>query len=58
MDPGTHIAILSDAELLRRQPDYALILPWNFAPEIRKNLQAFTDAGGRFILPLPTPKIL
>ncbi|MEK7591580.1 MAG: class I SAM-dependent methyltransferase [Patescibacteria group bacterium] len=56
--PGTHIAILSDAELLRRQPDYALILPWNFAPEIRKNLQAFTDAGGRFILPLPTPKIL
>ena len=56
--PGTHIPILSDDELIRRMPDYALILPWNFAPEIQRNLAAYTEKGGRFILPLPVPTIL
>ncbi len=56
--PGTHIPILTDDELLKRQPDYALILPWNFATEIMKNLQAYKDAGGTFILPVPVPTVV
>jgi len=56
--PGTHIEIVNDDELLRRKPNFALILPWNFAPEIKKNLSAYTAQGGQFILPLPIPKIL
>lgn len=56
--PGTHIPILTDEQLLAAKPAYALILPWNFAPEIMKNLQAFRNAGGKFIIPIPTPAIV
>ncbi len=55
--PGTHIPILSDSEILRRQPDYALILAWNFANEIMKNLSEYRKRGGKFIIPIPKPKI-
>lgn len=56
--PGMNLPIYSDEELLRRQPDYALILAWNFAKEIRKNLSAFEAAGGKFISPVPHPHIM
>lgn len=56
--PGTHIPIVSDATLLEQMPDYALILPWNFAPEIVKNLHAYTEKGGTFIVPIPSPILL
>lgn len=50
--PGTQIEIFSDEELLKRQPDYAIILAWNFFPEITENVR---KAGfkGKFIRPLP-----
>ena len=53
--PGVHIPITSDDHLLEVQPDYALILSWNFAPEIMKNLDAYKLAGGTFIIPVPSP---
>jgi hypothetical protein len=56
--PGVRIPILSDAHLLAEQPDYALVLPWNFAPEIMKNLDAYRKKGGKFIVPIPTPVIV
>lgn len=55
--PGTHIPILNDEELLKRQPDYALILAWNFADEIMKNLDEYSKKGGKFIIPIPEPLI-
>jgi hypothetical protein len=56
--PGMRIPVVSDAELVRKMPDYALILAWNFSKEIMKNLKAYADKGGRFIIPVPTPKIV
>lgn len=55
--PGSHIPILPDSELLKRKPDYALLLAWNFAPEIMANLKEYVKKGGRFIIPIPTPRI-
>ena len=51
--PGLHIPILPPSALYERKPDYALILAWNFAPEIMEKNAAFRQAGGRFIVPLP-----
>lgn len=56
--PGGHIPVVSDEVLLQRQPDYALLLAWNFAEEIMANLKQFSDRGGKFIIPIPNPKIV
>lgn len=56
--PGDHIPVLPDAALLERMPDYALLLAWNFADEIMSNLSEYKKRGGRFIIPVPTPRIV
>jgi hypothetical protein len=56
--PGSHIPVLPAEQLLARQPDYCLILAWNFADEIRRQQAEYERRGGRFILPLPRPRIL
>lgn len=55
--PGTHIPIYGDEKLLEEQPDYAIILAWNFAEEIMKNLSVYSEKGGKFIIPIPHPVI-
>jgi SAM-dependent methyltransferase len=55
--PGGQIPVVSDDALIERRPDCALLLAWNFAGEIMRNLKTFAAAGGRFILPIPEPRI-
>lgn len=56
--PGSWIPIRPPESLLRDQPDYALLLAWNFAPEIVKRETVYQQRGGRFIVPIPEPKIV
>ncbi len=55
--PGMHIPVVSDDELTRRKPEYGLLLAWNFADEIMANLKAYAQGGGRFIIPIPHPRV-
>ncbi|MBL6939884.1 MAG: class I SAM-dependent methyltransferase [Alphaproteobacteria bacterium] len=52
--PGLHVPILSVNTLYERHPDYVVVLAWNFADTIITRHKAFTDKGGRFIVPLPS----
>ena len=56
--PGSWIPVLPPERLLADQPDYALLLAWNFAPEIIKRETEYQKRGGRFIVPIPEPKIV
>ena len=56
--PGMHIPIYSDEILLKDKPEYALILAWNFSDEIIKNNEKYRESGGKFIVPIPKPKII
>lgn len=56
--PGTHIPVVSSHELEKKRPDYILILAWNFAEPIMKKYATLKKLGTKFIIPVPTPKII
>lgn len=53
--PGTRIPICSEAELLEREPDYLLVLPWHFRKTfINKSLKG----DSRLVFPLPNLEVV
>jgi SAM-dependent methyltransferase len=56
--PGSWLPIRPPEALLKEQPDYALLLAWNFAPEIVRRETEYQNHGGRFVLPIPEPQIM
>jgi SAM-dependent methyltransferase len=56
--PVGRLPILPPEALAERRPDYALLLTWNFADEILAQQAAYRAAGGRFIVPVPSPRVV
>lgn len=56
--PGTGIPIISEAQAHALQPDYLLVLPWHFRPNLIAREHAFLSRGGKMIFPLPTIEIV
>ena len=52
LTPGTHIPIIAENQVAA-QPDYYLVLAWNFLDHFVQTHQKYLQAGGRFIVPNP-----
>ncbi len=55
--PGSHIKIVAEEQMLREQPEYALLLTWDIKDILIPKLKA-AGYKGKFIVPVPEPQIL
>lgn len=56
--PGSHIPVLPPEKLENDQPDYVLLLSWNYASAILEKEKNLRDKGVKFIIPVPEVKII
>ena len=56
--PGKGIPIVPQNFIRDKNPDYILILAWNFSKSIIEKNSEFKSKGGKFIIPLPEVKIV
>ena len=56
--PGSHIPIKSPEELLKLNPDYIFILPWNIADEIVEELSDLKNKKIEFFIAVPEIKVM
>lgn len=56
--PASHIPVMDASQIYSRKPDYLLLLAWNFAAPIMTTHQEYARRGGRFVLPMPVPRVV
>jgi SAM-dependent methyltransferase len=56
--PGTRVPVAAPEKIFETKPDYVLILPWNIADEVSQRMAGIAEWGGRFVVPIPEPRVL
>lgn len=56
--PGKHVPVVASKMLYEKNPDYVLVLAWNFAESIMDIHKKYKKNGGKFIVPVPKPRIV
>lgn len=55
---GSNISIISEEDARTMMPDYFLVLPYHFLDEMLVREKDFIDRGGKFIVPVPTVRLM
>lgn len=53
--PGSHIPVLPPSAVKEHNPDYLLVLAWNWLDEI---IGSFPDFDGKFVVPIPELRVV
>lgn len=56
--PGVRIPIVAPSRLLEEMPEYTILLAWNLADEVLDQEANYRQKGGKFIIPLPSVRIV
>jgi hypothetical protein len=56
--PGVDVPVVGPERLQEDPPSHMLLLAWNLADEIMQEQAAFRSRGGKFIVPVPVPRVL
>ncbi|MBI2084146.1 MAG: class I SAM-dependent methyltransferase [Candidatus Aenigmarchaeota archaeon] len=55
--PGMHIKIFDESEMVKDQPEYAVMLPWNIKDDIIPKIRN-KGYKGKIIIPIPEPSVI
>jgi hypothetical protein len=58
VSPGHHIPVFAPSAIYEKKPDIVVALAWRFAKQMIDRHQKFLDAGGKFVVPLPTFEVV
>ena len=56
--PGYKILCFDPSKIYEDKPDYIIILAWRYYEKIISKHPQYLEQGGKFIIPLPEPKII
>lgn len=56
--PGMHIPVIPEQDAWSNPPDYYLMLAWNFLDELLAKEEDYRARGGKFIVPIPEPRVI
>lgn len=57
-ESGDGLEVVPTCELVKRNPDFAVILAWVHADRIIEKNQTYLDSGGSFVVLSPTPRVV
>jgi NDP-4-keto-2,6-dideoxyhexose 3-C-methyltransferase len=56
--PGTHIPIVSEADLFAQNPDLLVVLPWHFRTAFLERCADYRKKGGKLLFPFPRVEVV